>query len=104
MVGIRMRHLAFFLLLPVLVSCQSATGSGEQQVGELIEKSERQIPPGAIQTGEDFYMVPAGTNSHGCARFTPWSKYQMAPAAIYYRNAEGDFVLYDSLADCGAGS
>ena len=70
---------------------------------ESVEESNAQIPPGAIQTGDDFYMVPIGKDSNGCAQFRPWSKSLMVHAAIYYRKADGGFTL-DYPVACGTGS
>ena len=110
MVGIAMRQMALCLALPAFVACQAATSSGEQRttVGEsgrkeFVEESKAQIPPGAIQTGDDFYMVPIGKDSDGCEQFRPWSKSLMVLAAIYYRKADGGFTLDYPVADCGTG-
>ena len=60
-------------------------------------------PAGAIQVGEDYYMVPAGTDANGCARFRPWSGSNLVTAAIYYRKADGSFTLNKEQAGCVAG-
>ena len=60
-------------------------------------------PAGAVQVGEDYYMVPAGTDANECARFRPWSGSNIVTAAIYYRNADGSFTLNKEQAGCVAG-
>ncbi len=111
MVRLTMCRMALCFTLPALVACQAVTGSGERQAAgsdsgdqELVEESRVQIPAGAIQTGDDFYMAPIGKDSNGCAQFKPWSKSLMVPAAIYYRKADGGFTLNYSIADCDTGS
>lgn len=60
-------------------------------------------PEGAIQVGEDYFMVPAGADANGCARFSPWSGSNPVTAAIYYRSADGSFTLSKEEAGCTAG-
>ena len=68
------------------------------------EPSMSQEPPaGAIQAGEDYYMVPAGTDANGCARFRPWSGSNLVTAAIYCGKADGSFTLNKEQASCVAG-
>ena len=106
-----MRLIVLSLALAVaLGGCQAATGSGEREaaVGDpgqegLVGESGREPPPGAIQTGEDLFMVAIGRDSSGCLQFKPWSKSRMVPAAIYFRKADGDFTLYKDEAECSAG-
>lgn len=63
----------------------------------------QEVPAGAIQLGEDYYMVPVGADSDGCAQFSPWSGSNPVTTAIYYRKADGDFTLHKSQTDCVAG-
>lgn len=107
MVRFAVRQMALCLALPALVSCLETTDFKEQQATggeELVKGSKTHIPPGAVRTGDDFYMVPAGKDSDGCAQFKPWSKSLMVPAAIYYRKADGSFTLDYLDADCDTGS
>ncbi len=105
MIRFAARQMALCVTLPVLVACQATTGSGEQTVeGELIEESGVHIPPGAIQTGDDYYMVPIGEDADDCVQYKPWSRSLMVPAAIYYRKADGSFTLNYLDADCGTGT
>ena len=57
-------------------------------------------PAGAIQVGEDRYMVPVDMDAGGCERFTPWSASAPVKTAIYYRKADGSFVLNREEAAC----
>ena len=63
---------------------------------------EREPLAGAIQIGDDYYMVPAGADGDGCPQFSPWSSSNPVQAAIYFRKADGSFTLYKEEADCAA--
>ena len=62
-----------------------------------------QPPAGAVQVGEDFYMVPAGTDEDGCMQFGPWPAGNPVTTALYYRKADGSFTLHREQTDCVAG-
>ncbi len=107
-----MRRMTLCLALPaILFACHATTDSGKRDTAggaserdESGEDGETRIPRGAIQTGDDLYMVPVGEGSDGCVRFKSWSKSRFVSAAIYYRKADGGFTVNRSLADCGSGS
>ena len=63
----------------------------------------QQPPAGAIQVGDDYYMVPAGTDAEGCQRFRPWSGNKPVKTAIYYRKADGSFTIGKQDSGCVSG-
>ena len=91
----RVAGVATIALALVLGACTVAT---EQPGGEA--ETTRQPPAGAIQVGDDYYMVPAGTDGDGCAQFAPWSGSNPVTAAFYYRKADGSFTLHKEQTDC----
>lgn len=56
------------------------------------------LPAGAIEVGEDFYMVPAGADADGCPRFRAFTRRQNAPDVIFYRKRDGGFTPNKALA------
>ena len=90
--SMRSAGIAAITLALVLGACTVAM---EQPGGD--SGMVQEPPAGAIQVGDDDYMVPAGADAEGCERFRPWS------GSIYYRKADGGFTLYKDEADCVAG-
>ncbi len=63
--------------------------------------SDDDLPDGAIQTGDDMYMVPVGTpDSNGCQLYRAHSPGKMVPQVIFYRRADGTFVVNKAEAAC----
>lgn len=58
------------------------------------------LPPGAIRIGEDSYMVPAGADADGCARYRMFSRESGVPDAIFYADGQGGFTRDRARADC----
>jgi hypothetical protein len=56
------------------------------------------VPADAIEVEEDYYMVPAGTDADGTARFSAFSQRKMVAAVIFYRKADGSFTPNKALA------
>ena len=71
-------------------------------IGACAGMGKREPLAGAIQIGDDYYMVPAGADGDGCPQFNPWSSRNPVRAAIYFRKADGSFTLYKEEADCAA--
>ena len=90
--------IAAIALTLALGACTAAYEQPAEETGMAQE-----VPAGAIQLGEDYYMVPVGTDAEGCAQFAPWSGSNPVTAAIYYRKADGDFTLHKEQTDCVAG-
>ena len=61
------------------------------------------VPPGAIQVGDDYYMVPSGTDADGCPQFSPWSSGNLVQTALFYRKADGSFTVVKEQSACVAG-
>jgi hypothetical protein len=59
------------------------------------------VPAGAIEVEEDYYMVPAGVDADGTARFRAFSQRKMVAAVIFYRKADGSFTPNKALAAGG---
>lgn len=59
------------------------------------------VPDDAIKVDEDYYMVPAGTDADGTARFSAFSQRKMVAAVIFYRKADGSFTPNKALAGRG---
>ena len=90
--------LAAIALALVLGACTVAYEQPAEESGMAQE-----VPAGAIQVGDDYYMVPAGADAEGCEWFRPWSGSNSVTAAIYYRKADGSFTLHKEQTDCVAG-
>jgi hypothetical protein len=58
------------------------------------------LPSGAIQIGDDQYMVPLGQDGDGCAQYRMHSQRSAVPDAIFYRAAKGGFTMNRAEANC----
>ena len=94
----RSAGLAAVALTLVLGACTVAYEQPAQESG-----MPQEVPAGAIQVGDDYYMVRAGADAEGCERFRPWSASNPVKTAIYYRMADGTFTLHKEQTDCVAG-
>ena len=61
----------------------------------------RAPPPEAIEVDEGLYMVPIGKDEGGCPQYSAWSRTRGVPAVVYYRQPDGEFTMFRSMADCG---
>ena len=68
----------------------------------VAESGADALPEGAIALGESLYMVPAGVDDTGCPWFRAFSPTKMVVQAMFYRAAEGGFVMDKSEAVCTA--
>ena len=93
----RLVNLVVAMSLAALTACHGETvgGNGDARA------SSPNPPPGAIRLADDYYMVPRGADRYGCPSYSPWSRRNVVPAAIYYRKVDGSFTLYRSNVDCG---
>lgn len=57
-------------------------------------------PDGAIALGADLYMVPLAEPVDGCPAFRAFSPNRMVVQAIYFRTADGRFVMDRQEVDC----
>lgn len=54
--------------------------------------AEPPVPEDAIEVGEDFYMVPAGSDPDGRPWFRAFSQRQNVPQVMFYRRRDGSFT------------
>lgn len=87
------KPLGFALLACVLGGCAASPATVSGADG---------LPEGAIAVGEDLYMVPAGADETGCPWFRAFSPTKMVVQAMFYRAAEGGFVMDRTEAACTA--
>ena len=78
------KPLGIALVACVLGGCNASPVAGSGTDG---------LPKGAIVVGEDLYMVPAGLDETGCPWFRAFSPTKMVVQAMFYRAAEGGFVM-----------
>ena len=71
--------------------------------GSATSEDRRTGPPeGAIEIGEDMYMVPVGVSAAGCRQYTAWSSTKAVLTVIQYRRSDGGFTMIEEEADCGS--
>ncbi len=58
------------------------------------------IPANAILVGDDLYMVPVGSDDNACQRYRKFSPNKAVVALIFYKGADGKFVMDKSKSDC----
>ena len=86
------------LLLPAILLAFAIAACSPGTDGAGAEPAR--VPLGAIETGDDLYMVPLGADDSGCATYRAFSTTKMVPQAIYYRASDGRFVMDREDADC----
>ena len=77
-----------------LAACGPNSGTGTPA------RDSPEVPAGAIEIGEDHYMVPLDQPVDGCPAYRAFSRTRMVAQAIYFRAADGRFVLDRQRADC----
>ncbi len=77
-----------------LAACDPDPGAGTPA------RDSPEVPAGAIEIGEDHYMVPLDQPVDGCPAYRAFSRNRMVAQAIYFRTADGRFVLDRQQADC----
>ncbi len=63
-----------------------------------------EVPPGAIEVGDQLYQVPIGADHDGCARYRLYSPTKLVAQAIYYRDRAGGFTPDRRQAACAGGT
>lgn len=58
------------------------------------------IPPDAIPVGKDQYMVPIGHDGTKCQMYKVYSTSHAVVGAIFFKTANGRFVIDRAKADC----
>ena len=84
-----------FLILAIILF---ATGC-EPSKTAAVSPSEG-IPTNAILVGDQLYMVPIGKNNTGCQMYRAFSPNHSVVAAIFYKGADGKFVIDKGKSDC----
>lgn len=79
-------------LLMLLVACNGG--------GAPAKNLPPGVPKGAIHVEGDLYMVPLGKKDGNCPMYRAHSTKGAAVMAIFYRTAEGKFVMDKSNVDC----
>ena len=64
--------------------------------------SSASLPAGAIQVGEDLYMVPMGADQTGCPQFRMHSPTKAVPQVIYYADGKGGYTMNRAEASCSS--
>ena len=67
---------------------------------EVAERQAADLPPGAIEVGQDLYQVPIGEDEDGCAMYRLYSPTGLVVQVISYRDAAGGFTTDRREADC----
>ena len=83
--------------------CSEAGGLRDEPPGPEAAGPEAAVPAGAVPIGSGFYMVPMGEDADGCQRFRLHSPTRYTNPVVYYRTADGSFVLEKARAACKAG-
>ena len=58
------------------------------------------VPENAIHVKDDLYMIPIKQDNSGCMMYRAHSTKGAAVAAIFYRAADGGFVMDKSKSAC----
>jgi hypothetical protein len=69
--------------------------AGQERVSE--------VPPGAIEVGDQLYQVPIGHDEDGCAMYRLYSPSRLVTQVISYRAVGGGFTTDRRQADCTTG-
>ncbi len=92
--------------LVMIGSMGCSTVPEEQPVEEiasdpLVDSRGRALPSGAVEVGDDVYMVPAGpSGAQTCQSYHLYSPIKRVDQSMYYRTADGRFVRSQAEADC----
>ena len=58
------------------------------------------IPANAILVSDQFYMVPIGKDNKGWTMYRAFFPYHSVVAAIFYKGADGKFMIDKGKSDC----
>jgi len=95
---LKARHLSVKLRFSILAIILLATGC---QSGKTAATSPAEgIPVDAILVGDQLYMVPIGIDKIGCQMYRAFSPNHSVVAAIFYKAADGKFVMDKGKSDC----
>lgn len=83
----------------VLVVVMSAV-AGCQVNSSKDNAAANSIPPDAIEVGKDQYMVPIDSDGTKCQMYRMYSPNHAVVAAVFFKTANGKFVIDRGKADC----
>ena len=82
----------------LLATMLFATGCPSSEMSTIPPPSR--IPANAIHVGEQLYMVPTGKIDKGCQMYRAFSPSHSVVAAIFYKGADGKFLIDKGKSDC----
>jgi hypothetical protein len=85
-------HISLIALLMFFSGCEV------NKTAEMLPS--KGIPKNAIPISDGLYMAPIGKDGSGCVMYRPYSKTSSVVAAIFYRTAQGRFVLDKGKSAC----
>jgi hypothetical protein len=91
------------LALSIVVAMQGCAGAERDATGStggVGSRAQAEVPPDAIQIGDQLYQVPIGADEDGCWRYRLYSPTKLVAQAIYYRDAAGGFTPDRRQAAC----
>lgn len=91
-------HLSVKLRFSMLATILFTTGCQPSKTA-AISPSES-IPANAILVSDQLYMVPIGKDNTGCTMYRAFSPNHSVVAAIFYKGADGKFVIDKGKSDC----
>jgi hypothetical protein len=97
----RLARIALGVAIGVLAQgCGSSQAPVTGAESARAEADAPDLPPGAIQVGEDLYQVPVGEDEEGCTMYRLHSQSLLVAQVISYRGAGGGFTTDRRQAEC----
>jgi hypothetical protein len=84
--------------------CAAPESEAEESFEGVAPRAHAEVPPGAIQIGDQLYQVPIGADDDGCPRYRLYSPTKLVAQAIYYRDPTGGFTPDRRQAACPGGA
>jgi len=95
---LKVLHLSVKLGFVILAIILFVTGCHHSKTGT--SSLAEGIPANAILVDDQLYMVPTGKIDKGCQMYRAFSPIHSVVAAIFYKAANGKFVMDKSKSDC----
>ena len=95
---LKARHLSDKLRFSTLVIILFATGCQPSKTATT--SPAEGVPENAILVGDQLYMVPIGKEKTGCQMYRAFSPNHSVVAALFYKGADGKFVIDKGKSDC----
>jgi hypothetical protein len=87
------------LALGVGIAVQGCAGADPDATG-AVPRTRAEVPPDAIQIGDQLYQVPIGADDDGCPRYRLYSPTKLVAQVISYRDLAGGFTPDRRQAAC----